>query len=48
MTPAQKCNSWSLNFVFEWGQGEEGGRKMVVSFKCVFIDRIKQQAVQVF
>lgn len=34
MTPAQKCNSWSLNFVLKWGQGKEKGRKMVVFFKC--------------
>lgn len=30
------------------GQREEGGKKMVVSFKCVFIDQMKQQAIQVF
>lgn len=40
MTPAQKCNSWSLNFVLEWGQGKERGRKMVVSFKCEGSSRI--------
>lgn len=45
MIPAQKRNSWRLDFVLE---GEEGRRKVVASFQCGFIDQMKQQAVQVF